>query len=181
MATPTLPTKPEPALPPPEREATPEEFLRLITGEDATPEQIQTMGRAWNIGERDIQAVQGLPDTTDPDEHLKREIRIAIAAATVEAAINKRGTVTTGPILTATPEQLIAWTENYEQNLTANYQEQINVNNKLAKLAGHDQQGTQEWLELRDELLELREVFDRQAGFLWETREMSGLNKVLAA
>lgn len=177
----TLPTRKADIPPLIEREVNGAEFLSLLLGPSATDEDLETVGRAWNVSQNEIDSIKALPPADHNEEALAREIRTAVAAAKCEAAINQLGKVLTGAILTATPEQLITWTEAYESNLDANYREQIRVNGELARLAGKGQQGTPEWDALKLELLDLRETFDRQAGFLWECHEMSGLNTVLAA
>lgn len=162
-----------------------QEFLQKITPPNATPEEIQRIGKTWLIAQEDINKIKNLPPTNNSEENLRREIHTAITAAATEAAINQHGEIRNTRILTATPEQHNTWADAYYDNLTENYKQQIETLEQLARLEGEarDREALKRqtgWLTLRNHLQELRETFDRQAAYLWECQEMNGLNTVLA-
>src|SRR5690554_1691232 len=96
----TLPTRLDP--PPITGNTSDQEFLEQMAGPNATPDQVEAIGRAWHVAQADIDAITKLPASTDQDEHLNREARTAITAAMCEAAINQKGLVVTSAIQVAT-------------------------------------------------------------------------------
>lgn len=145
-----------------------QQFIQAFKDVGWTDAELSSLARAWNVAQTDLQAVIG--SSTPKDPH-REEIRTAIIAAQMNAAIMNRFQPSTPAILNAAPGQLLDFIDFYEDELDRIYRGMIDAQkaHPLGKTVGNAEWESG-WAQ-----------FTRLAGFLWECQEVSGLNKVLAA
>lgn len=142
-----------------------QQFLMELKGAGWTDEQLQELGRAWNIANKDIEAVTGAPRV----DELEREVRVAIIAAQVSHAITVGMRVGTPAILKANPEELLEWIDFYHQEADRLYRLAVEAQTTHPDGRAHGNPAFDE----------AHAQFHRICGFLWEANEQAGVNKLL--